>query len=122
MTLQTNLERHKKNFAEAMVGFEAARKDKLRDVERAAKGAYDAVGSTALSDSLSSLEKAYQSYQLLQKPQNHAESYEQAIALMEWDTRAEIELTIEEFENYIRDNWKWTFDFHNTVGNYSNSH
>jgi hypothetical protein len=55
----------------------------------------------------------------LERPVNNSDSYEQAIKLMEWETRDKIELSINDFECYVQDNWNWSRSFKTAHANYS---
>ena len=116
-TLQKNLATHKKEYAEAMDGYRAQRLELLQGVRDAASTACE----SNTKDNRQELEDAYYAYSRLDIPKNHAHSYEQAIALMEWETRDEIELSINDFECYVQDNWNWKRAFKASHANYSAS-
>lgn len=116
-TLSDNLETHKKEFEEAIVGFRKERMKlyhKLRDVTIS-------VIEGASSESRKKVSDAFVTLNKLERPVDNSNSYEQAIALMEWETRVEIELSVHDFECYVRDNWKWTRNFKTIAANYSSS-
>lgn len=118
-TLRQNLETHRHDFAEAMSGYKETRKNRIYDIATAAKTAHDAAGSPALAAYLKELDKAYHEYHSLEKPQDHSESYQQAIAVMEWETKAVVELTVDEFEKFVRDRWSWRHAFEKTLSTYT---
>jgi hypothetical protein len=113
--LSKNLETHKSEYVEARAGYEKARIQAYRELaEAAALAAEEDSGKTRKK-----AEKAWNKLRNLDVPQDHAESYEQAIALMEWETRDVVELSINDFECYVRDNWDWQHSFKASVANYS---
>ncbi len=114
-TLSANLEIHKKEFEEAIAGFREKRMElyrELRDVTDASIEGTSSASRKKVSDAFYTLNQ-------LERPVNNSNSYEQAIVVMEWETRDEIELSIHEFEAYVRDNWNWTASFKNAHANYS---
>lgn len=40
-------------------------------------------------------------------PEDHSKEYKQTIAMVEWDTRVQLQLTPSEFKSYILDEWSW---------------
>ena len=114
-TLSSNLEKHKKEFAEARRGYEAARLDLMRKLGEAVA----ICRSENTSEHRKAIYESYQEFARLDTPQNHSESYVQAIALMEWEERDSIELSINDFESYVRDNWNWSGSFKTAYTNYS---
>lgn len=47
----------------------------------------------------------------LQPPTNHVSDYDRALMVLEYDTRDEHELTMDEFVMFIQDEWAWTSTF-----------
>lgn len=112
-TLKENLETHKREFREAMIGFELARKEAIAEVANVA-GRCDHT-----SEGRKLFREAFNAFNTLDHPRNYSKSYEQAIDLMEWETRDEIELSVADFEKYVRDNWTWSGSFKKSLANYS---
>jgi len=112
--LQQNLETHKANYREAVVGYESAQDLALAHLaEQSAKG----------RGNLNQIEKAWEKLRKLVEPRSYEDSYKQAIALMEWEERVEIELSLNDFECYVRDNWDWKATFnHAYFSNTSSAH
>lgn len=52
-------------------------------------------------------------------PANFSEMYGTAIEMMEWDTRAEVELTYAEFQCFVQDEWDWKTEFEAITARYS---
>lgn len=112
-TLSKNLETHRAEYKEARAGFEDARRQAIAKLGEVAASCMDTKeGRQAVHD-------AYEELTELDKPTDHSKSYEQAIALMEWETRGVIDLSVTDFERYVRDNWSWTASFKNSASNYS---
>lgn len=47
----------------------------------------------------------------LTAPRHHVDAYDQAIAMMEWDTRDEVELNATEFRSFVMNKWDWMDEF-----------
>jgi len=118
-TLKKNREEHVKEYEEAVAGYlEEARKRLEGEFEKA-KG---------------ELQKAYQRTQreletfdptkaqdtivfckgisfTLTAPRNFVDAYDQAIQMMEWETREEVELNTTEFRCFIMNKWDWMQEF-----------
>lgn len=116
-TLRTNLEKHKTEYAEARVGYEAARVEALRNLSEAAAKAAE----QPTKDNRDAVGDSYLKFSSLDRPTNHEDSYEQAIALMEWEENTTLELSINDFECYVRDNWTWQRQFKMSHSTYSSS-
>ena len=114
-TLRSNLEIHRKEYKEARAGFEEARRHAYSELSKASQHASDADSEKARQDAAQS----WNNVMRLDDPKDHSESYEQAIALMEWETRDEIELSINDFESYVRDRWDWQHHFKMSHANYA---
>lgn len=52
-------------------------------------------------------------------PEDHTDDYDRVIAMLEMDVRAEFDVSETEFENYVRDKWKWSGQFAATNSTYS---
>ena len=117
VTLQKNLETHKKEYKEAMEGYRDARQNAIQRVAEAATAAV----ANNTQETRKALHEAYSAFSRLERPQDHSSSYEQAIALMDWETNKTIELSINDFECYVRDSWDWQRSFKNIYANYSAS-
>ena len=55
------------------------------------------------------------------RPENHVEDYDLAITMLEYETREEIEIERNEFEQYILDKWGWECGFNATKTFYANN-
>lgn len=106
-TLRTNRETHKTEFKESMEGFESARLDLIYKVKEQAGLASERNNKA----NRQKVHEAYNEFSRLEKPQDHSDDYTQAIALMEWETREQVELSVEDFERFVRDNWSWQRGF-----------
>lgn len=45
------------------------------------------------------------------RPMNFTKEYDEAIALLEWSTDAEVELSRAQFVQYVQDQWTWKMAF-----------
>jgi len=115
--LNQNLETHRSEYAEAMEGYASARHDAMLKIQAAA----DAAVSDPSKATYKAFREANRAFTLLKEPRDHSESYVQAIALMEWETRDVIELSINDFECYVQDNWEWSYNFKNVSSMYNGS-
>lgn len=56
----------------------------------------------------------------LMAPRNFVDAYDQAIQMMEWETRTEVELTTTEFRCFIMNKWDWMESFKVSTESYLN--
>lgn len=52
-------------------------------------------------------------------PEDHTDDYDRAIAMLEMEVRDVFEVTEQEFENYVRDQWNWSGAFLATNSTYT---
>jgi hypothetical protein len=116
-TLSANLEIHKKEYAEAKAGYEEKRLDLIRKLAEAALHCSKKPNNT--DENRKAVHESYNEFARLEKPQNHSNEYEQAIALMEWETREKIDISISDFERFVRDDWAWKNSFKNAHLSYT---
>ena len=116
-TLRKNLEKHKTEYAEAREGYEVARVEALKSLAEAAFKAAE----KPTKNNRNNVDDTYHKFNRLDRPSNHEDSYEQAIALMEWEENATLELSVNDFECYVRDNWDWQRSFKMSHSAYSSS-
>lgn len=113
--LQENLEAHKVDYREAYEGYLALQEAAIADVAAAANAFEDAQDR---GEALRRLQESYSKFNTLDVPVDHSGDYEQAIEVMGWEERETVELSINDFECYVRDNWSWSRRFQNTVTSY----
>lgn len=117
-TLKDNLTIHKEVYEEAMKGYEGAKITKMVDLSTAASQAT----RENTSSNRKAVHEAYTAYAHLSRPQDQSESYELAIEIMKWETEEKIELNINDFQCYVRDNWNWKDAFRGSVSAYAGAH
>jgi hypothetical protein len=89
-TLSKNREEHRAVFLEAMAGYKAKVLQLLDEhTERVKNNGIEQVNIH------------------LPMPSDHTEDYDRAIATLKWTLLDEVELTIQEFDMYVRDSWGW---------------
>ena len=54
----------------------------------------------------------------LPEPRNMTESYDRALQMLEMETRDEIELSEQEFQQFVQDDWTWKREFVSTAASY----
>lgn len=100
-TIKSNRNEHRRIFEEAIEGW----KERVtKDLETAAEEA-----------------KAGRSFRIrfnLPKPEDHTKDYDAVIDLLEFSLDDEFELSFNEFNQYVRDEWGWQTDFLNTSMSY----
>lgn len=104
-TLRENLDKHKAEYNRARSGYYVKRDKAIRHVGKVAI-------ECTLPDQKNEVHTAYSALQkvIRDKPIDRSESYVQAIAFMEWETRKTIKVSLNDFECYVRDNWSWRAD------------
>jgi len=101
--LRTNLEKHVSEYDAALVGFKEDVKVQLatllKDVEDGKR-----IRTTISFD----------------EPQNHRDDYETVIQMLEMSVDTHIDLTMNEFKQYVQDKWSWKDKFSMTNAKYVN--
>jgi len=110
--LTKNLETHKSEFQEALEGYYDAQNKAIRDLNEATS---QGRGNSKKIHAL------YQEFRDLERPVDHSKDYEQAISLMDFEVRDIIELSINDFECWVHDNWTWKGRFQQSFSKYSPS-
>lgn len=105
-TLRQNHEKHKQEFAAAIEGWKAEVIGKLEKLLAEARDGTCFAHSVSLH---------------VGKPEDHSEDYVRVIKLLEYSLDQELELSTEEFNRFVLDNWQWTQAFKAAAANYSNS-
>lgn len=54
-------------------------------------------------------------------PESHVEDYDRVIDLLKYTVADKVELSIKDFESYVRNNWAWRQSFLGTNATYTNS-
>lgn len=106
-TLTANLVTHRKEYLEARSGFETKRLELLRALATVTQAAVE----INTEENRRAVHDAFLAYEHLEKPVDHSNEYEQAIALMQWETRDKIDISVSDFERFVRDNWNWKNKF-----------
>lgn len=57
----------------------------------------------------------------LPEPQDHTKDYDRVILMVKMSVNDEIELTHQEFQQYVMDDWSWKREFVATASNYTQS-
>jgi hypothetical protein len=57
----------------------------------------------------------------LPKPENHVEDYDRAIANLEWSIHDTVELSQQDFDQFVRDRWSWSQRFSTLSATYNNA-
>jgi hypothetical protein len=92
--IKNNREIHRREYEEAIEGWQVRVIDELR---------------LALDKALGGEE--YNIWFNLPKPDNHLDEYDAVIDQIEWHEADTIDLDIIDFNKYIRDDWGWKEDF-----------
>lgn len=54
----------------------------------------------------------------LPEPRNMEDSYERALQMLAMETRDEVELSEQEFQQFVQDDWSWKREFATTASRY----
>lgn len=102
-TLTTNRDAHRAIFEEALEGYKTRSVELLEEhIERIKKGKVERIVVS------------------LPVPEDHTDDYDRALTSLEWSIFDEVELTMREFDQYVRDNWSWKQEFAATTSLYNN--
>jgi len=94
--LQENKEKHKKFVEEAKKGYILLTKKKLEILLKKVE-----------KNKIVNFNELYG----LRQPMDKTKEYDVAIEMLQMDVNDTVELTHEEFLNYVKDQWNWTRDF-----------
>lgn len=115
--LHENLEKHKLEYAEAMVGFRKEQARLLLKLEDVVTGCVQ----NPNKETRKKVSDAYYAYDHLDVPANHTTSYAKAITWAEWTKGGTVKLSMNDFQCYVEDDWKWKRTFRNSVSTYANN-
>ena len=105
--LVTNKEKHKADFEKAWSAFVrtviAKLKETLKQIEKGR---------------IKDFKKTLNSLAYMPVPQNHTESYDRAIAMLDMHQEPVVILTDGDYQQYIEDNWRWKQEFQTTSASY----
>lgn len=102
-TLTANRDAHRAIFEEALEGYKTRSVELLEEhIERIKKGKVERIVVS------------------LPVPEDHTDDYDRALTSLEWSIFDEVELTMREFDQYVRDNWSWKGEFTATTSLYNN--
>lgn len=103
--IEENMLTHREEFEKAWDGYRAKYVKNIENILDAAK------------DSKRGAELVH--FINLTAPQDHTEDYERALKMLEWDTEQMVELSQQEFTQYVQDNWGWKEQFRTTNSMYT---
>lgn len=126
-TLKKNRENHVKEYEEAVEGYLETAREKLAEQHEKAKDEVEkAFQRTTEELSRFDPEKAQDTIVFcraiqftLTAPRNFVDAYDQAIEMMEWETRETVELNTTEFRCFVMNKWDWMEEFKSVSGMYS---
>lgn len=102
-TLTANRDAHRAIFDEALEGYKTRSVELLEEhIERIKKGKVERIVVS------------------LPVPEDHTDDYDRALTSLEWSIFDEVELSMREFDQYVRDNWAWKGEFTATTSMYNN--
>jgi hypothetical protein len=93
--LKSNRAAHIEKYDKAMVGYKIA-------------------AHTAYVNALKNLKengKVTSTFMELQEPEQHIKEYDTVLLMLEFSTDGSFELTRQQFQSYIQDDWSWTSSF-----------
>jgi hypothetical protein len=101
--IKANLEQHKKDYDEALIGFRAAAIEAMqKNLERAQSG-----GEVKLGIALTI-------------PVEHTKDYDRVIRILTMSTANEIMISESQFTQYVMDDWNWKAAFVGSTAAYNN--
>lgn len=103
-TLKENRDKHIAAYNEAMVGF---REDAIAAMEK------------NLNDAKMGGELLLYIHDII-KPVSYEDSYDTIIKMLEFSSESVVELTMQEFSQYVEDKWTWKQSFAETAAIYNN--
>lgn len=104
--IKENRVAHEKEYTEAIAGFKDAQMLKLTDM----------INRVIANERLSSQSTG------LREPVSNIKEYDRIIAMLEMSVDEEIELTMQDFNNYVLDEWTWAIQGKLTNSAYLSHH
>lgn len=92
--LHTNLEQHEKDYEDAMVQFRIELKKELEEMLQKVNAGEN-------------IDRVFKSV----APVSFADSYRLAMDMLDMSVDVEVELDMQEFKRYVRDEWEWKHSF-----------
>lgn len=122
-TLKQNLDTHRKEYQESLLAYQSLAKERLHKLQRKAQQAL-ADNFAAIEQKIDRFDPESEDHDLsdtvvllntlsfnLKVPQDHSRSYEVAIQMAEWEVEETIELTQDQFQAFVLDDWEWQQEF-----------
>lgn len=122
-TLKQNLDTHRKEYQESLLAYQSLAKERLHKLQRKAQQAL-ADNFAAIERKIDRFDPESEDHDLsdtvvllntlsfnLKVPQDHSRSYEVAIQMAEWEVEETIELTQDQFQAFVLDDWEWQQEF-----------
>lgn len=101
--LKTNRAKHVVEYDEAMVAYRETMVKELSKLLKNAKKGADVNHTIGVL-----------------RPVSFVDSYDEAIAMMEWTTDSEVNLSVPDFKCYVQDVWSWKYQFNAITSSYRN--
>ncbi len=99
--LETNRDNHRAAFEEAIAGYCAETiklfEERITQIKRG---------------------RSISMHFSIPEPRDQTADYDRVILMLEMDTENMVELTEDQFANYVQDNWGWSREFSTTCSNY----
>lgn len=113
------MEKIKAKKAEVLKALKTNRAKHIAEYKEALKG-YRVKCAKLLEKELTKIEagKKFNMYFSVNEPQSYEKDYNLAIEMLEMDINDTVELTRNEFSNYIKDDWNWKNSFSVTNSGY----
>jgi hypothetical protein len=92
--MKSNLAKHREMFLEAQEGY---REEVIKQLDSMLRDAREG--------------KKIRVFVELEAPVDHSEDYEINLEMLSWSTKSEIEISREQFRNFVLDKWNWTDQF-----------
>jgi len=101
-SLRVNRETHRETFEEAQMGYREAM------IEELDRMLADAKAGNSIRRMVT-----------MPEPQDHTSDYDVAIRMLEMCVDDVVEITVDDFERLVMDEWGWKTDWVNTTSNYT---
>ncbi len=118
-TLGENRDKHKTEFGEALDGYYDALGNEIADLldrtiasmERNIKRAKEHAPDTRTTWPAVSV--------LSQRPSDHTDDFDRAIARLEWDTAEMVDLSMAEFDRFVLNKWVWMQEHRTSISSFA---
>lgn len=105
--IEDNRKKHEKEYKDAMIEYRTAVTEKLKDNVEGLK----ALLTGECNDATKAMVLNQNIWSDIEAPEHHAEDFERALQMLRLNPNDVIELSFEQFDQYVNNKWRWQARF-----------